>query len=155
MTRLERDRTRLVRPGRGGVGGGGVQVQQMLVTQVQDDYLVCRTWNGTDEGATDINVARPPLQRRTRFDGKTRLGIDYTYTTPVDRVGQAGAVQETQLLIGRYALGRATDQDETRDIIYAIGPIQGGTSVTVDGDPVTWLQLNIDGRAMAAEFVPS
>jgi hypothetical protein len=41
----------------------GILAQRYKVKSEQDDYLTCRTWDGTIEGDTDIAVAKPPSLR--------------------------------------------------------------------------------------------
>ena len=42
---------------------GGSTATRLHVKSVQNDYLTCRTWDGTTEGGTDILVAKPPMLR--------------------------------------------------------------------------------------------
>ena len=64
---------------------GGVSSSQMKLVSVQEDHLVCRSWDGEVQGEDDVLVAKSWLLRRTPFDGKSRNGIDYTYHTNVTR----------------------------------------------------------------------
>ena len=41
------------------IGGAESGIARLRVKSVQDDHLVCRTWDGTTEGTSDIKVAKP------------------------------------------------------------------------------------------------
>jgi len=114
--------------------------QQFRVQSVGNDHITCHTWDGTTEGTVDVKVAKPYLLRRTPFDGETRDGITYTYSSAVEREADDGADTEDQVIVDSYI------ED---DIIYAIRRISGGTDVTVSTVDLQWLDLNIDGRYWA------
>jgi hypothetical protein len=119
-------------------GPRGHIMQQFKVHEIDGDYLICHTWDGTDEGAVDIKVARPYLLRRTPFDGYTRNSITYTYVSDVERTAaKSGETDITELVTPSYQVG---------DVIYAIRDIRGGTAVE---DAPNWLDCNVDGRAWA------
>ena len=52
------------------------------VKGVYSTYLVCRTWDGTAEGGSDVYVAKPPHLRwyATAWPGMTIVGDDVTFT---------------------------------------------------------------------------
>lgn len=105
------------------------------------DYLICRTWNGSDSGNVLIEVAKPYLLRRTPFHGQSRLGIAYQYTSPVTRTATRDATTESQVVNPSFANG---------DVIYAELPIGGGTGVIAEsGKAIRWLDKNLDARAWA------
>lgn len=117
-----------------------IRHQQFQVVSVGTDYLVCSRHNGTSAEAGSVKVALPYLLRKTPFDGKTRNSIAYTYSSVTQRT--AGG-SEAQLITPSYVAD---------DIIYAISGVTGGTGVTDENsEPVTWLDLNLDGRAWAKE----
>lgn len=107
------------------------------------DHLVCRTWDGTMEGDTDVLVAKPWSLRQTPFDNQTHNGIAYDYTNPSERTASKGGVMQKEIVIPPYVW---------RDIIYATAAIQGGTGVVVAENPVVWLEDNRDSRAWARAF---
>lgn len=109
------------------------------------DYLVCRTWDGETEtlGATDVLVAKPPLLRRSMFDGTVYNGIEYGYTSAVQRIATAGGLDELQRIIPEYVLG---------DLIYAVRGIIGGDPVIVDNVRLVWEEPPT-ARAFTAEAV--
>jgi len=106
------------------------------------------------EGATELtHVAKPYLLRRTPFHGKTRDGIEYSYTATTKRTAKktvAGnpptVTTESQIIVPKYVKG---------DVVYAMGRIFGpkdefrssttGTEVV----QTRWLDLNVDGRYWA------
>lgn len=116
---------------------------QMRIKNTSDypDHLVCRKWDGTTEGTVDINVAKPWFLRRTPFDGQTRAGVTYTYTSHVQRTADDGSGTETQVINPSFVLN---------DVIYVVRDIEGGTDVTEGGEPVVWL-AEYAGRAWAKQ----
>lgn len=59
--------------------GSGVSLIRVRLKSVEDDYLVCRDWDGTNEGATDIYVAKE-FHARTSRASATVVGDTHTYT---------------------------------------------------------------------------
>ena len=121
------------------------QIRLMKIQSIDDDFLICRTWNGTTLGPTDIKVAKPYMLRKTPFDGETRAGITYTYTSVGTRTADDQTETEDQVIVPSYL---------ANDEIIAILGTKGGTNTT-DGeeDPkkINWLDLNVDARAWAKE----
>ncbi|HOJ76396.1 MAG TPA: hypothetical protein PLL65_20955 [Phycisphaerae bacterium] len=100
-----------------------------------DNHLVCRTWNGTTEGTTDITVAKPYLLR----ESTTRTGYTYNYTGDQARTSTktSDSSTEDQVIVPEFVLN---------DQIWAIST---DTGVTVGTTPVKYLDLNVDARAWA------
>ena len=114
--------------------------QRFRVKSVGIDVLICREWDGTTEGAIDVNVALPYLLQRTPFDGNTRNGVTYTYTNNFTRTASDGSTVETQRITPDYVV-----DDEI--VAVAVGTVLGGfNEITSD-----WIDANLDGRAWAAE----
>ena len=122
--------------------------KQFKVTAISNDTITCRAWDGTNNGETDIVVAKPYRLRKTPWDGVTVsydfngtiYSIAYSYlTTSGFRTAQVtvGTTQttESQAIIPIYKVG---------EIIYATEP-DGGTDLA----SVSWLDLNVDARAWA------
>jgi len=130
------------------VAGGRMTVRRFQVRQVKGDYLVCRTLDvSNNAGDDDIKVAKPYLLRRTPFDGETRNGISYTYSSDTEREADDGDDTEDQVVVPSYV---EHGDDETGDEIYAIRAPTGGTGVVdSENNAVSWLDLNVDGRAWA------
>lgn len=139
------------------------QASRFLVKEVFDDYLRCRTFDGTTEGDTDIKVAKPPELRKTPYHGKTiaytqlgssfSLSYSYTnaYTRTVTKVA-GGTGSETQVIVPAY-IGAATG-DYKGEQIYAITGVGNGTGVvlnpgTQNEERVNWLDMNVGGRMWA------
>lgn len=124
---------RIVSTGR---GGGVLPVRQFRVKSVQDDYLICHAWNGTDEAGANINVAKPWCLRK---NGQRFSGFTYTFTGAQSRTVKrdSDGVTENQVIVPTYY---------PDDVIYAVIPL-GGTGVEVAGQAVRWVDLNTDGRA--------
>ena len=115
-------------------------VRQFEVVGVRTDYLICNAFDGTNAGA-EFAVAMPYLLRRTPFDGSSRNGISYDYTSATARTATQDTTTETQVIVPSYVAG---------DIIYGVKGVIGGTD-TYDADDaaVEWLDMNVDGRAWA------
>ena len=58
--------------------GRGTTGTTYRVKSANGDYLVCRTWDGTTEGASDVKVAKPFDARQ--IAGETLGGVDFTYS---------------------------------------------------------------------------
>lgn len=126
----------------------GTSVVRLVFKEMQDDYIVCRSWDGTNEGTTDIFVGKPP-KLRTSVTEETLDGTDfeYTYTVTgadafVSRISenQSDNTTELQKVVPRYIIG---------DEIFAVSAATG--IETVDAEAVALLDLNLDARAWAAQ----
>lgn len=114
--------------------GGRHNTYRLIVVSVQQDYLIC---NAPGESEA-INVALPYLLRRTPFDGLTRDGITYTYSSNTVRSATGSPGTETQTIVPSYV---ANDQ------IFATRYPRYGTGVT----NVFFIDENRDGRAWAKQ----
>lgn len=77
----------------GGGGGSSATPSRRLVYKSQDgDYYVCRSWDGYDEGDTDIYVAKRPDLVRSTHDGLIKSGslLMYEFTSDYARNAYAG-----------------------------------------------------------------
>lgn len=111
------------------------RVKRFRVKSIQGDYITCRTWDGTTEGANDVLIAKP-YQLRNSIT--SRNSISYSYTNTTERVANDGTDTETQVVVPSYVVD---------DEIFAIG--KAPTGVDDGTDPITWLDLNLDARAWA------
>lgn len=125
------------------------QVQMYHLKSVEDDYLVCRTWNGVTEGATDVRVAKQ-YKHRLSLTSETVLGVvhNYTYYEHPDepypknnaiRKVTDGTIMEYQMIIPPWCVD---------DIIFGITCANTGvTGVTrLDiSDSRIWGQFKIRG----------
>ena len=121
-------------------GFGYPKAHKLTVTSQSGDYITCDTPSGKS-----VDVAKPYLLRRTPFDGETRDGITYTYSSDSARQGDDGANTEDQVIVPSYVVN---------DIIFAVRNPVGGTGVDDGESPatnITYLDLNLDGRAWAKE----
>lgn len=111
---------------------------------VQPDYLICRTWDGDEEGTEDIFVAKN-YKLRNSIEEETidSVTYNYTYTSVVHRVStpEGGGASEQQYVVPRWLVN---------DLIWAI-PAHTLVEAGAEGQeqPVVWLDLNLDGRAWA------
>lgn len=133
-------------PGNGKASSGP---QAYRFKSMQDDYLVCRTWDGTTEGATDVNVAKPTLLRFS-LSTRTVAGQVLTFSqynlTNQTRISMLNSSPELEVIIDRY---------EVDDVIYAQAAetfveFWDGSTVDDEFNPVltsvALIDLNIDGR---------
>lgn len=119
-------------------GGRTRPLLRLRVKTIANDYLTCRTWDGTNEGSADINVARPVELRHDvdYYPGLTSL----TTVNAQEVTATDGADTETWKVTPDYVVDGE---------IWATvsGP---GTGVTVSGTELRWVDLNLAGRAWAA-----
>lgn len=121
-------------------------VRQFKIVSQDADYLKCNAYDGVASGDLVYYVAKPYLLRRTPFDGESRAGIEYEYSSDSARVADDGVDTEDQTIVPSY---------QADDIVYAIMGIAGGTSERLDSDEsggeteprIMWVDLNVDGRA--------
>lgn len=112
------------------------------------DSITCVTWDGTDEGELEIEVAMDWIMRKTPFDeatGEPRKDISFVYD-PDDFHKRTATItvdgedeEQEQVILPSF---------EENDIIYASEGIIGGVGV-VDKDtdkPLIWLDDNRSGR---------
>lgn len=117
-------------------GGGGSEPLQVRFKSHYGDLLICRSWSGTKEGASDIYVAKPYLLRRTPFDGTAgRNSVTYVYSDDSTRVATKGGVSVTELIMPYYV---------ENDLIYVL-PFRGVFGAIT----VSWLDINADGRCFS------
>ena len=136
-------------------GGRIIQLKMFKVVRLEQDVIICNTWNGIQQGTDEIKVAMPFLLRRTPFDEVTRTdpvraGITYEYSDFNLRLAtNEDDEEEDQILVASY---------EPNDIIFAMKGIFGGTSLYHDDPtneiPVIWLDTNVDGRFWALDDDP-
>lgn len=143
-----------IEPARGG-GGTTTSAQLYKITNVKREYLVCRTWDGTTDGTTDIYIAKPFKLRET-LTGETidNIAVAYSYSssgfdTYLIRTARAtisGQVtSEKQIVVPRYLVG---------DKIYAM-PCSAAVITASDGlsiGTITLIDINVDGRAWARRY---
>jgi len=121
-------------------GFAGLQLSRFRFKSMGTDHLVCRTWDGTNEGASDINIAKSP---KLRFSITSEtidvLTITYSsYNTGSQTRVATGTISENQAIVPRFLVN---------DIIYAVS---ASTGVSVSSTPVSLIDLNLDARAWSA-----
>jgi len=122
-------------------GGDSATVQVYRYKSQQGDYVVCRTWDGSTEGDTDVAIAKP-MKLRNSITSATIDGVGVTYSygaSKVERTATIGAVTEDQVIVPRYLVN---------DLIFATSST-GGTGVSGQSK----IDLNVDGRAWAKKNV--
>ncbi len=92
------------------VQGSGSTLKHYRVKSIEGDFMTCREYDGTTEGATDIYIARDPELRRSRFEGQSiaynsdgdSFTATYTYSSNTKRVKTVSGVAETQVIVPYY-----------------------------------------------------
>ena len=126
--------------------GASSLIQQMVVSEIYTDYLICYTFDGEENGQVEIVVAKPYLLRGSTWDGYTDTdGVSYTstgaQTMTATKSTPSPSVTENWKTIFPYEYG---------DVIMVATNIRGGTFTTdADGDDINALDLNTDARAWA------
>jgi hypothetical protein len=134
----------VVRLGNTQATAGLVQLRVKEVSSTED-WLRCRSWDGTTEGTDDVYVARPYTMRRTPYDGQTIDGKTYSFLI------QSGVLTRHIVFSdSSFERQKITPPYLVNDIIYATTT---PTEVTVSGSPVALLDINCDGRAWAGNDI--
>jgi hypothetical protein len=63
--------------------GGGASIERFKVRFAENDFLICRTWDGTTIGATDIYVLKPE-ELQCSLASEAIYGVTTTYTYAAD-----------------------------------------------------------------------
>lgn len=103
--------------------------------------------DGSVDTSKEIWVAKPYLLRQTPFDGKTRGGISYTYSTPVKRTASNGAVSQEEIIIPKYVAGDIITARRGMPTLVTNNGEIGGNAVT---QKLIW-EAYYEGRAWARE----
>lgn len=119
-----------------GGGGGGASLQRLIVKEIFDDHLRCRTWDGLNEGTTDIFVAKPFKLRHDVNNYDTIASLSTTDSQTVDVF--EFTTTETWKVTPPY---------EVDNEIYSI--TVSGTGVDPGSGELTIIDVNLDGRAWA------
>lgn len=134
----------------------GTTVDQYRIKSVENDFYTCRSWNGSEEGTSEVYVARPFEHRVTQFNGRTiafssdgdAFSATYAYTSTTKRTKTVGTDAETQVLVPYIK--------NDFHLIYVVRvsqPLTAGEANTPITDPngsaIKLLDLNVDGRAWA------
>lgn len=124
---------------------GGSSVKQFRVKSVQDDYITCRSWDGTNEGSEDVKIAKPFELRKTGWHGVTvsytlettgaTRPVTYSYLSSVYRTATSGSTVEWEAIRPPYV--------PNKSVIYA-AKSTNGTGVT---DAPEWVEMS--SRAFA------
>ncbi len=126
------------------------QVFQGEIVSVSADHLIVREYRiypsptAPIGGSNSILVAKPYLLRRTPFDGQTRDGVTYVYTTDQQRTATIGPDQRTEHVTPAYLVG---------DLVYCVRDVHNGTGVESGGAIIGSLEI-AGGRMWAADPPP-
>jgi len=115
-------------PVRAPVGGsGGAGSSPFRLKSIQNDYLTCRTWDGTTDGSTDVYVAKPFLLRHALANYSTISSFTTVNSQQATVIAIADSVTYTWRVVLPYAVN---------DVIWAHRTTLG--DVTVSSQPVIW-----------------
>jgi len=151
VNRTRRGTAIIAKPGK---GGGGITISAYRFKRIGDaeaiDYIVCKSWDGTTEGETEINIALP-FKMRASVTTEIIDGVTYNYSewdtdaqTRVSTNAADATDTETQVITPRYIVD---------DLILAAPAFTGVLAAQPEGDtdhhnlPVTLQDLNVDARA--------
>ncbi len=113
--------------------------QMKIIENSANDYLSCQAWDGSNQDAQVIKVAKPYLVQGSIWDGFTISGYSFAVTgvdaMTVTRISDSST--EDWLVTMDYVVG---------DIIYAVTSVRGGVDCATKVD---YIDLNIDGRGWA------
>ncbi len=120
-----------------------------IVVSESDDYYTCHpfAWPDVIDDDNDVLVAKVPDLRRSRWDGQTVDGVEYTYTANDQREASDGAV--TDPVIEEQAVTPSVVFSGDLQTIILATRIHGGTGVSVGGVPIQWQHLNERAGAFA------
>ena len=125
----------------------GSSAQRMRVNNVYGDYLLCKTYDGTNEGTDILKVAKP-VELRHSLSSQVIAGntVSYTYSPDANiwdgaRTASCGTVKQIEIVIPVYQTGTNSDCE-----IWADSPI-GGTGAQSASVDLTWLDTNRAARA--------
>lgn len=118
-----------------------------------DNHIECHPYSeetGADTSET-VRIAKPWFLRRTPFDGDDatwddRGGWTHSYTTPSRRVRvDTDGFTQGQKVDPAY-LGKNEALVVPGDLIFATANVDGGTGVSVNAEPLLYLDDNRDAR---------
>lgn len=136
-----------------------VSLQRFRLKAIAAGVLVCRTWDGTTEGNTDMIVAMPTKLQPVAYEFIDGRLLVYTYPSNVDRIASSNGIpDEQQNIVPRFIIP-----------VQFAGPGPGFPQITYPGDeifaaqfedplffaggiPVYHQDVNVDGRAWAKVY---
>lgn len=134
-----------------------LSLQRFRLKSISANVLVCRTWDGSTEGTTDIMVSRPTkLRGNIQYELIDNRLITYAYSSNTERVASAtGMTSEQQNIVPRYLIPY-TVNTPTGIIIHPGDEIYAAQFETAlfeaGGIPVYFIDVNVDGRAWAKVY---
>lgn len=121
----------------------GAELRRFRLKSVAGNYLVCRSWDGTTEGADDEYIAKP-FKLRTNVTTEILDGITFTYSynaNNVQRTATSTDITEVQVITPRYIVN---------DEIFAFEAETGLQTVPTPptaAEDITLIDQNLDARA--------
>lgn len=132
--------------------GSSVSISLFKLKSVEDDYLVCREWDGSSEGTTDVYIAKHPELRCSLAEEEV-YGVTHEYSYALDgedpddlnviRTADDGSDTEDQRVVPPWKLD---------EFIYAI-ECDTLLTVTIEAASVQieWLMMHTRHWAQIAE----
>lgn len=125
-----------IQSGIGGIFPAPAEMMRIITTN--GDYWTCRKFEGGVQGSVDQFVAKPWELRPS----VTSIGAQtYSYSDDFTREATEGIETEDQVLTLGVSL------NET--LIWACQANMTGVTTITNGDPVTWIDLNLAARTWA------
>lgn len=131
-----------------------VEIRQYRIESIQNDFYAAKLWTGTAVSGGELYIARPFEHRLSNFDGRTiayssdgdAFSASYSYSSATKRVKTVAGVAETQVLTPYFLpenqLIYAVEVKEVITVGAAFTPL-----TDPNDEPITLLDLNVDGRA--------
>lgn len=127
------------------IAAAGGSASMFKLKSVQDDWVTCRSWDGTTEGATDTLIAKDP-NNRTTLTTQTVLTLvhSYSYSAGPSETWSAGTSTNYNK-IRNNSDGSISEQEQItppwmeNEVIFAVP----ATTALTDGsgNPIIWLML--------------
>ncbi len=147
----------------------GVVVAMFVIRDIEDDYWVCRTYDGSAVGEDDVNVAKDFEMQRTPHDGQMELRVIGAQTKSVtyQNYGPGGVTREavtigsnnepetiTQAITPAFVKwnGEQGSQSSASVIWAERGIARGTLAKSLAGDAIPWIDTNRAGRGFGNAF---
>lgn len=127
-------------------GGSGFTISTYHYKSMESEFIICRTWDGSNEGSSDIYIGKPP-ELWFSVDSETIRGDDITY----DNYDFDNQTRRAQTTTGAPETQRVTRPYIEDDIIWAAPALSFVDPDDVpDNKEVTLIDLNRAGRTWLA-----
>jgi len=128
--------TRTQLRGHGRAGAGGAAASPFRIKEIWENVLVCRTWDGTSDGDTNIYVAKPYLLQQVESHYPWIDGSSLTSVNTQEITVEVSSIEYTWRVTLPYAVN---------EVIWATPYTLGDIMVTTT--EVVWMDDNRNGHA--------